>query len=226
MSDDVHDDTNHEVNQADPHAQSPVIVAGEPFATAQGALVMIHGRGASAEDILSLADVLDVSGYTLLAPQATGYSWYPLPFLAPMERNEPWLSSALAKIGDVLAQVAAAGIPPERTVLLGFSQGACLSLEYAARNARRYGGVAGLSGGLIGPDETPRDYPGSLAGTPIFLGCSDVDPHIPAQRVRASATVLERLGGAVTMRLYPGLGHTVNRDEADAVNRLLAAARG
>ena len=214
------------MNLSDPHAQSPVIVAGEPLASAQAALVMAHGRGATAEDILALADVLDVADYALLAPQAAGFQWYPQSFLAPLEQNEPWLTSALAKIGSVLAQVADAGIPPERTVLLGFSQGACLTLEYVARNAHRYGGVAGLSGGLIGPDGTPRAYPGSLAGTPIFLGCSDVDPHIPAARVRASATVLEGLGAAVTMRLYPSLGHTVNRDEADAVNTLLAAARG
>ena len=215
-----------QMNPSDPHAQSPVIVAGEPLASAQAALVMAHGRGATAEDILSLADVLDVAGYALLAPQAAGFQWYPQSFLAPLEQNEPWLASALAKIGSVLAQVADAGIPPERTVLLGFSQGACLTLEYVARNAQRYGGVAGLSGGLIGPDGTPREYPGSLAGTPIFLGCSDVDPHIPAARVRASATTLESLGAAVTMRLYPGLGHTINRDEADEVNTLLAAVRG
>lgn len=209
----------------DPHAQTPVIVASEPLASARAALVMAHGRGASAEDILSLADVLDVMGFALLAPQAAGFQWYPYPFTAPMEQNEPYLSSALTKLGSVLAQVAEAGIPPERTVLLGFSQGACLSLEYIARNAQRYGGVAGLSGALIGPDDTPRDYPGSLAGTPIFLGCSDVDPHIPAARVRESASVLERLGAQVTMRLYPGLGHTVSRDEADAVNKMLAAVR-
>lgn len=215
-----------EVNPSDPHAQSPIIVAGEPFASAKAALVMVHGRGATAEDILTLADVLDVAGYALLAPQAAEYQWYPQSFLAPLEQNEPWLSSALAKVGSVLAQVAAAGIPAERTVLLGFSQGACLSLEYIARNAQRYGGVAGLSGGLIGPDGAPRDYQGSLADTSIFLGCSEVDPHIPAARVRQTATVLESLGAQVTMRLYPGLGHTVNRDEADAVNRLLTAVRG
>ncbi len=210
----------------DPHAQTPVMVAGESLASARAALVMVHGRGASAEDILSLADVLDVAGYALLAPQAAGFQWYPYPFTAPTEQNEPYLSSALTKVGSVLAQVADAGIPLERTVLLGFSQGACLSLEYAARNAQRYGGVAGLSGALIGPDGAPRDYPGSLAGVPIFLGCSDVDPHIPAARVRESASVLERLGAAVTMRLYPGLGHTVSRDEADEVNKILSAARG
>lgn len=216
------DERDEPGNPADPHAQTPVIVAGEPFASAKAALVMVHGRGATAEDILSLADVLDVAGYALIAPQAAGFSWYPRSFLEPMERNEPWLSSALAKVGSVLAQVAEAGIPAERTVLLGFSQGACLSLEYVARNAKRYGGVAGLSGGLIGPEGTLRNYSGSLAGTPIFLGCSDIDPHVPAARVRESAAVLQGLGAQVTMRLYRGLGHTINRDEADAVNQILA----
>jgi len=211
---------------ADPHAQTPVLVAGEPLARAAAALVMVHGRGASAEDILSLADVLDVAGFALLAPQASGFQWYPYPFTAPTEQNEPYLSSALAKVGSVLARVSDAGIPPERTVLLGFSQGACLSLEYVARNAQRFGGVAGLSGALIGPDGAPRDYPGSLADTPVFLGCSDVDPHIPAARVRESASVLEKLGAQVRMRFYPGLGHTVSRDEADEVNKMLAAVRG
>lgn len=211
--------------QVDVHASSPVILAGEPLASAKAALVMAHGRGDSGEGILSLADVLDVEGFALLAPDATGSTWYPLPFLAPLEQNEPWLSSALAKIDSVLEQVAAAGIPPERTVLLGFSQGASLSLEYVARHAKRYGGVAGLSGGLIGPEGTPRDYSGSLAGTPIFLGCSDVDPYIPAARVRESAAILKKLGATVTMKLYPGMAHTVSRDEVAEVNRLLAAAR-
>lgn len=213
-------------NQADPHAQSPVVIRGEPPQQAQAALVMLHGRGDSADGILSLADALDVAGYTLLAPQASGYEWYPYSFLAPLAQNEPWLSSALKKVGGVLAQVAGMGIPAERTVLLGFSQGACLALEYIARNAQRYGGVVGLSGGLIGPDGTPRDYGGSLSGTPVFLGCSDIDPHIPAARVRETAAVLERLGADVTMRLYPGLGHTVNQDEIDAVNTLLAVVSG
>ena len=211
---------------ADPHAQSVILGRGEEPAQAKAALVMIHGRGDSAAGILSLADALDVAGYTLLAPEASGYEWYPYSFLAPLEQNEPWLSSALAKVGSALALLAEAGIPAERTALLGFSQGACLALEYAARNARRYGAIIGLSGGLIGPDGTARDYSGSLSGTPVFLGCSDIDPHIPAARVRETATVLEGMGADVTMRLYPGLGHTVNRDEVDAVNRMLAAVRG
>jgi predicted esterase len=143
--------------------------------------------------------------------------------MEPIERNEPWLSSALAKLATVLDHITAAGIPPERTIVLGFSQGACLSLEYAARHARRYGGLVGLSGGLIGPDGTPRNYPNSLEGTPVFLGCSDADPHIPKARVDLSAEVLRQLGGDVTERIYPNLAHTVNRDELTAVREMIAA---
>src|SRR3989441_9480839 len=185
-------------------------------------MVMVHGRGASAESILDLAVELHQPGLAYLAPQAAGDTWYPYSFLVPLARNEPGLSSGLAAIANVLAQVAQAGIPLERTMLLGFSQGACLALEFVARNARRYGGVAGLSGGLIGPDGTPRDYPGSLAGTPVFLGCSDVDPHVPKERVQQSAEVLQRLGGNVTARLYPSMGHTVNRDELRFVQTMMA----
>ncbi len=206
-----------------PHQGQPILTAGEPLNRARAAMVMVHGRGASAESILDLAVELHQPGFAYLAPQAAGDTWYPYSFLAPLANNEPGLSSGLAAIANVLAQVAQAGIPLERTMLLGFSQGACLALEFVARNARRYGGVAGLSGGLIGPDGTPRDYPGSLAGTPVFLGCSDVDFHIPKERVQLSAEVLQRLGGNVTMRLYPGMGHTVNQDEIDFVRGLMAA---
>lgn len=219
------DSQQQQRNLADPHAQTAILARGEPLEAAKAALVMLHGRGDSAAGILSLADVLDVADYTLLAPEASGYEWYPYSFLAPLEQNEPWLSSALSKVGSVLALVEQAGVPVERTALLGFSQGACLALEFVVRNAKRYGGVLGLSGGLIGPDGTPRDYSGSLSGTPVFLGCSDIDPHVPAARVRETAAVLERLGADVTMRLYPGLGHTVNNDEIDAVNKLLADVR-
>ncbi len=196
-----------------PHQGQPVLTAGEPLARAQAAMIMLHGRGASAEDILSLADEVNQPGFAYLAPQAAGHEWYPNRFLAPLASNEPGLSSALAVIAALLAQVAEAGIDLEHTILTGFSQGACLALEFVARHARRYGGVAGLSGGLIGPDETPRNYAESLAGTPIFLGCSDRDFHIPRQRVEQSAEVLQRMGGSVTLRLYPNMGHTVNRDE-------------
>lgn len=206
-----------------PHQGQALLVAGEPLEKAQAAMIMVHGRGASAEDILSLSADLKQPGFIYLAPQAAGYSWYPNSFLAPTASNEPGLSSGLAVIASLLKQLAGAGIAAERTILLGFSQGACLSLEFVARNARRYGGVAGLSGGLIGPDDTPRDYPGSLAGTPVFLGCSDVDFHIPKERVLQSAEVLQRMGGNVTTRLYPGMGHTVNRDELRFVQSMMQA---
>jgi predicted esterase len=181
----------------------------------------MHGRGAIADGRLALSDGLAVPGFAYIAPQAAGNTWYPYSFLSPIGQNEPGISSGLAAIADVLATIERAGIPAERTILLGFSQGACLSLEFTARATRRYGGVAGLSGGLIGPEGTPRDYVGSLAGTPIFLGCSDVDPHIPAPRVVETATVLRRLGGDVDMRFYPGMGHTINEDELEAVRAIM-----
>jgi predicted esterase len=191
-------------------------------------MLMIHGRGATADNILTLSPALDIPGFAYLAPQASGNTWYPQSFLAPIQSNEPGISSGLQAIQEALARVAAAGVPLERTVLLGFSQGACLALEFAARQARRYGGVVGLSGGLIGPDGTPRNYPGSLEETPIFLGCSDVDPHVPAERVRETATVMHSIGGDVTMRLYPGMGHTINEDEIAAVRKMMLelSARG
>ncbi len=201
----------------------PVLFMGEPLGQAQAAMVMVHGRGARAEDILELAVELNRPGFVYLAPQAANNSWYPQSFLAPISSNEPWLSSALARLSTVLQRVEEGGIPRERTILLGFSQGACLALEFAARHAQRYGGIAVLSGGLIGPDGTPRDYPGSFAGTPVFLGCSDRDPHIPKERVQQSAEVLRRLGADVTMRLYPNMEHTVNQDEIDFVGGMMAA---
>jgi len=206
-----------------PHQGQPVLAAGEPLDHAQAAMVMIHGRGADAPSILMLANEFEPSGFAYLAPQAADNTWYPNRFLAPIPSNEPWLSSALTAIADVLAQVAKAGLPPERTMLLGFSQGACLTLEFAARNAQRYGGVAGLSGGLIGPDGTPRDYAGSLDGTPIFLGCSDVDFHVPQERVHHTAEVLQRLGGDVSVRLYPNMDHTINQDETEFVRGMMLA---
>jgi predicted esterase len=193
-----------------------------PLAQARAAMILIHGRGADAGSILSLVPELDGQEFAYLAPQAAGGSWYPYRFLEPLERNEPYLSSGLAVIGDLIQKVNQSGIATPRIMLLGFSQGACLTLEFAARNARRYGGVVGLSGGLIGADDTPRDYPGSLDGTPIFLGCSDVDFHVPKARVDETAVVLERLGGKVTKRIYPGLGHTINQDELDFVKAMMS----
>jgi predicted esterase len=198
-----------------------VIAAGEPLDRAEAAMILAHGRGASARDILTIASAVQQPGFAFLAPEAAGNSWWPNRFMEPIESNQPWFDSALACIGAVLAQVEQR-LPAERVILLGFSQGGCLATEFAARNARRYGGVVGLSAGLFGPDGIPRDYAGSLAGTPVFLGCSDVDPHIPANRVRDSAAWLEKLGGEVTMRLYPGLGHEVNEDELEYVRTLMA----
>jgi predicted esterase len=209
----------------DPHRAQPVAERGAPLARAEAALIMLHGRGASAASILALAEVLAPADVACLAPQAAGHTWYPYPFTAPLERNEPWLSSALGVIDGLLDRLDEAGLPRERVALLGFSQGACLALEYAARHARPYAGVIGLSGGLIGPDSTPRDHPGSLAATPVFLGCSDIDPHIPLARVHEAAEVLRRLGGDVTERVYPGMGHTINDDEVSFVRGLLAGAR-
>ena len=185
-------------------------------------MVLLHGRGAPAQDILGLAAALGLEATAFLAPQAAGHTWYPLSFLAPIESNEPGLSSALERIGEILAGLEERGVESERTILLGFSQGACLALEYAARNAKRYGAVVGLSGGLIGPEGTPRDYPGSLDGTPVFLGCSDRDPHIPLARVKETTEILLRLGGRVVERIYPGMPHTVNDDELEHARRLAA----
>src|SRR5215510_7046957 len=179
--------------QKGPHKGQPIRIAGEPLESAQAAMLMIHGRGARAEDILTLADELSQPGFAYFAPQAAGNTWYPNRFLVPLEENEPWLSSALRFVGAVFAEIVQAGIPAGHIILLGFSQGACLTLEYAARNPRRFGGLVGLSGALIGPDDAPRDYPGSLSGTPVFLGCSDLDIHVPRERVDQTADVLRKL---------------------------------
>lgn len=198
-----------------------VVRAGSEVARADAAVVMIHGRGASADGMLGLASEFVVPGIAYVAPQAPGSTWYPYSFLAPLSQNEPALSLALATVDGIVADVVAQGVPHERIVLLGFSQGACLALEYAARHARRWGGVVALSGGLIGPDGTPRDYAGRLDGTPVFLGCSDVDSHIPLDRVHDSADVLAKIGGIVTTRIYPGIGHTIVADEVAHVQQLL-----
>jgi len=185
-------------------------------------MILVHGRGGTAEDILRLAGQLGRDDFCYLAPQAAGRSWYPFRFLAPLEENEPYLSSALRVLDDLFERLTAAGIPTERVFLLGFSQGACLTLEWVARNARRYGGAAGLSGGLIGPPGRDFAYEGSLAGTEVFLGCSDIDPHIALGRVEETASVLAELGASVTKRIYPGMGHTINADEIDHVRAMMS----
>lgn len=205
-----------------PHNGASLLVAGTPIAEARGALVLIHGRGADAEGMLDLARHFRAERFAAVAPQANGRTWYPFPFLAPIAQNQPYLDSALAVLEAITTQLAADGIPPERQVLIGFSQGACLSLEFAARSDRRWGGVVGLSGGVIGPPGTTWDRPKGVAGTPVFLGCSDVDPHIPVARVHETAALFTSLGALVDERIYPGMPHTINDDEVAAVAALLA----
>jgi len=209
------------MNASNLHQGQPLAHAGQALEQAQAALLLLHGRGADAPSILLLAEELYHPAYAYLAPQAANDTWYPYTFLAPMAQNEPWLGSALARVGEVVAAIEAAGIPAERIVLGGFSQGACLASEFMARNARRYGGLLAFSGGLIGPPGTPRAYAGDLDGTPVFLGCSDVDAHIPKARVEETAAVLQGMGAIVTLRLYPGLGHTINGDEIAHARALL-----
>ena len=203
------------------HANQPILARGPAPLTARLTTVVVHGRGGSAEDMLSLADALDIGDVAYLAPQASDRTWYPKTFLAPMDENEPHLSSALETLASVVRDLDAGGVPAGRVALMGFSQGGCLALEFAARHARRYAAVIGLSAGLIGPPGTPRRYAGSLAGTPVFIGCSDVDAHIPLDRVHESAAALRALGAVVDERIYPGMGHTVNDDELEAVRAML-----
>jgi len=199
----------------------PVLHRGPSPAKARLVAILVHGRGADAEDILGLTQELGARDVAYLAPQAAGRTWYPQSFLAPIPQNEPGISSGLRVLAGLVENVGRQGVPSDRVVLMGFSQGACLSLEFAARHARRYAGIVGLSGGLIGPPGTPRNYSGTFDGTPVILGCSDIDPHIPLERVHESAEVCRRLGASVDERIYPRMGHTVNRDELDAVDALL-----
>ena len=204
------------------HQAQSVAMAGVLLNNAEAAMVITHGRGGTNHQALALVDHIGTDGFAYLAPQAYQNSWYPHSFMAPMESNQPYLDSALQAIDDAVTQIVDAGIATEKIMLLGFSQGGCLSLEYGARNAKRFGGVVGLSGGLIGPEGTPRDYAGSLDGTPVFLGCSDVDFHTPLERVHESAQVLTKLGGDVEERIYEGMGHTINNDELDYVRQMMA----
>jgi len=209
-----------------PHAGQPVFASGAPLSAARAAVLLVHGRGGSPSDMLGLGAALTAPDVAFVAPQAAGNVWYPLRFLAPPADNEPWLSSGLDVLRAGVETVERQGVPRGRIVLLGFSQGGCLALHFGAAHATRWGGLIGLSAGLIGPPGASWLFEGSLDGTPVFLGCSDRDPHIPETRLHESADALRALGGDVTLTIYPGLGHAVNADEVAQVDRMLAAVPG
>ena len=198
-----------------------IVTAGKSLVSADRALILLHGRGGSAEDILSLAGYLPVEDYALLAPQATGHSWYPYSFLEPPEQNQPWLGSALDLLAGLADEAAAAGIRRERIFFAGFSQGACLTLEFLARHAARYGGAAAFTGGLIGDKIYTANYKGDFAGMPVFIGSGSTDAHVPAERVNASARILKDMGAVVTAKLYPGRPHTIVADELEQAGKIV-----
>jgi predicted esterase len=208
-----------------PHSGQPILTAGAPLGERGGVVILLHGRGSSAENILSLVPDFARPHLTYLAPAAADHTWYPYTFLSEIEKNEPGLSSALTVIETLVADVERQGITRDRIVLGGFSQGACLASEFAVRHASRWGGVIAFSGGLIGPPGRTWNEPGTFDGTPVFLGCSDVDPHIPKERVEESAAVFTRMGAQVTARLYPGMGHVVTTDEIDEARKILDGLR-
>jgi len=212
--------------EQDPHRDQPLVTGGAALDEATAAMILLHGRGASARGILSLMNEFAAPDVAYLAPQAAQRAWYPRSFLAPREDNEPGLSSALQRVGGIVDDIQQAGIPAERILLLGFSQGGCLASEYALRHPMRYGGVIALSGAMIGHDDEidtdPEAYDGTLDGTPIFLGCSDQDPYIPLERVEETAELFDALGGEVIKRIYEGMGHTTNGDEIKHVREILS----
>lgn len=198
-----------------------IIAAGKELANASKVLVMIHGRGGSAEDILGLSAHLPVTDFALLAPQATGNTWYPYSFLAKPSENEPWLSSALALLKGVMKDIYTAGLKNEQVYFLGFSQGACLTLEFVTRNATKYGGVVAFTGGLIGDKIYNENYRGDFSGTPVFIGTSDPDPHVPVQRVNDTGAILQQMNASLTKKIYKNMGHTISQDEIDTANKLI-----
>lgn len=199
----------------------PVFSAGVDLEKASAVMILLHGRGATAEDILSLSTHLNHPGLAYLAPQAEGYTWYPNRFIFPVEKNEPYLSAALTRIGGIVKQVESLGIPAEKIFIGGFSQGACLASEYVIRNPKRYAGLLVFSGGYIGPLNIKRDPDGELGGTPIFIGCSDIDPHIPLQRVHETTALLKAMGADVMEKIYPQMGHTIIEDELEQAGRII-----
>lgn len=210
-------------NVVGPHQGMDYQAAGVALEDAKAAMILVHGRGASALSILSLAEEFERNDFAYVAPQAASNTWYPYSFLENIQNNQPGLDSALQVLADLVKEVEDAGIPTEKLIIGGFSQGACLAMEFVALNARRYGGAFAFSGGLIGPPGSPRDYDGSLEGTPVFLGCSNIDMHIPEERVHETAEVMKKLGGEVTTVIYPNMGHGVNFDEIEHVQKMMAA---
>jgi len=198
-----------------------IIAAGKDLSAATKALIMIHGRGADASDILDLAKYINASEFALLAPEATNNTWYPQSFLAPQAMNEPWLSSAISLVGETVSRIKEAGIAESSIYFLGFSQGACLALEYVTRNAKKYGGVVAFTGGLIGEKIHNENYKGNFDNTPVFIGTSNPDPHVPVERVYASSNILGSMGAAVTYKVYENMGHTINNDEIVQANKLI-----
>lgn len=205
--------------------QKNIVTAGNELTATSKVLVMLHGRGGNAEDILSLSAHLDVKDFSLIAPQATNNAWYPYSFMAPPAQNEPWLSSALGLIKEIVDGFYQKGIPSQNIYFTGFSQGACLTLEFVARNANRYGGVAAFTGGLIGDKIYPENYTGDFQGTPVFIGTSDPDPHVPVIRVNASSNILKNMNADVTEKIYSNMGHTINEDEIAVANQLIFNAK-
>lgn len=201
--------------------QKKIVTRGKDLESADKVLVMLHGRGANAEDILSLASYLDVKDYALIALQATSNTWYPYSFLAPPANNEPWLSGALKVVGEVVDDVMAKGFDTSQIYFLGFSQGACLTLEYVTRHAKRYGGVVAFTGGLIGDKIYTENYSGDFGGTTIFVGSSNPDPHVPVERVTESVAILRKMNADVHERIYNGMGHTINEEEITLANQLV-----
>lgn len=202
-----------------------IVTAGQPLKATGKVLIMLHGRGATAQDILSLASYLDVSDFSLFAPQATNNTWYPYSFLAPPSQNEPWLSSALALLKELLDDLHKQGVPAQNIYFLGFSQGACLALEFIARHAARYGGVAAFTGGLIGDKIYSENYKGDFGGMPVFIGTANPDPHVPVERVHDTAGILKNRNAAVTEQVYNNMGHTINQDEINLANSLIFNAQ-
>jgi phospholipase/carboxylesterase len=202
-----------------------IATAGKELSKDRPVLIMTHGRGGSAEDILSLSEYLKVKEFTLIAPRATSNTWYPYSFLAPPVQNEPWLSSALQVLKEIVLDLNTAGIDNNLIYFAGFSQGACLTLEFVTRNASRYGGVAAFTGGLIGDKIYPENYQGDFEQTPVFIGSADPDPHVPVERVYATSNILRNMNAVVTEKIYPGMGHTINQDEIEEANRIVFAAK-